>query len=78
MLAELAALDDPPAERPDWARERARLQLALVKLAGGDVAEFSRQLDGARRDYRNTLCAAGLESDDWPEVLRAAGYSGLW
>jgi hypothetical protein len=74
VLSELAALDDPPPERPDWARERARVQLALVKLGDGDVAELSRHLERARRDYRDTLCAAGLEHDDWPEVLRAAGY----
>ena len=75
VLAALADLDDPPPDRADWARDRARVQLALVKLGGGDRAAFWRQLERARRDWRDTLCAAGLENADWREVLRAAGYS---
>jgi hypothetical protein len=75
VLAALGAMDDPPSEPPEWARARARVHLALVKLSNGDRAAFDRQLELAQMDWRDTLCAAGLENADWPEVLRAAGYS---
>ena len=75
VLAALAVLDDPPPDRAGWARTRARVQLAIVKLADGDATTVTSHIEGARRDWRNTLSAAGLENDGWPEVLQAAGYS---
>jgi hypothetical protein len=74
VLAALAAMTDPPAEPVEWARARSRVHLALVKLADGSRARFERNLERATMDWRDTLCAAGLENDDWPDVLRAAGY----
>jgi GNAT superfamily N-acetyltransferase len=71
VVSGLDALEQPPLQ---WTRERARVQLALVKLAAGDSARFAEYLALARVDWRDTLCEAGLENADWPEVLRAAGY----
>ena len=70
VLEALASLEDPV--RP---RELSRVQLAIVMLAGGDRVRFEEALEVARIDWRDTLCAAGLENDDWPEVLSEAGYS---
>jgi hypothetical protein len=69
VLEALASLEEPA--RP---RELARVQVAIVKLAGGDRVRFAEALEQARSDWRDTLCAAGLENEDWPDVLRAAGY----
>ena len=74
VLGALSELAAPPAETAAWARTRSRVQLALIKLAAGDAAQFFRHLELAKLDWRDTLCAAGLENDDWPAVLRAAGY----
>ena len=38
--------------------ERERVQLALLRLSGGDLARLRRLLEEARSDYRDTLSAA--------------------
>jgi hypothetical protein len=43
VLAALAAMTDPPSEPAEWARARARVHLALVKLAGGSRVVFKRK-----------------------------------
>jgi hypothetical protein len=73
VLAALAALNHPPADG-EWARTRARVQLALVILAQGDARALAHHLQMAKRDWRDTLCEAGLENINWPDVLRAAGF----
>jgi hypothetical protein len=55
-------------------RERARVHLAILKLSKGDLAEFRRAVDLARRDWRDVLVAAGLANGDWPDVLRREGW----
>ena len=57
--------DRPPSKPAEWARARARVHLALVKLAGGSRVVFERNRERATMDWRDTLCAAGLENDDF-------------
>jgi len=45
---------------------RARVQLAVLKLAGGSVPEVARQVEAAKRDYRDVLAEA-----EYPENLTA-------
>jgi len=44
--------DDP------WEREPARVRLAILKLAGGDLARMTEYLELACRDFRDVLIAA--------------------
>jgi hypothetical protein len=48
-----------------WERERSRVQLAALKLAGGNLDELERQTCAAKRDYRDVLAAA-----EYPEYTR--------
>jgi hypothetical protein len=50
-----------------------RVHLAILHLSGGDLQRFDRELNGGQIDWRDTLCAAGLEHADWPAVLRSRG-----
>ena len=75
VLGALGSLTEPSPQPEAWARARSRVQLAIVKLAAGNPAAVARHLEQARSDWRDTLCAAGLETAEWPDVLRAAGYS---
>jgi hypothetical protein len=74
VLRALSDMADPPASSPDWSRVRARVHLAIIKLADGDPARLFANVAQSQVDWRDTLCAAGLENENWPEVLRAAGY----
>jgi len=53
----------------------ARVQMAVLKLAAGEFDSFADALRLAETDWRDALVAAGLEHDNWPEVLREAGMS---
>jgi plasmid stabilization system protein ParE len=64
----------PFLDAPDRGRERARVHLATLKVAGGDLPRFRQALALARTDWRDVLVAAGLAHHDWPETLRAAGW----
>jgi hypothetical protein len=66
---DLPFLDDPRKER-----ERNRVHLAVVKLADGQVIKFESALEQAALGWRDVLLAAGLGHEDWPEVLRTAGF----
>jgi hypothetical protein len=69
----LGAIDlslNEPAQR----RERDRVHLGILLLAGGSFERFARVLALAATDWRDVLVAAGLANDNWPEVLRAAGF----
>jgi hypothetical protein len=72
VLLEATALPflDEPARR----RERDRVHLAILKQAGGDFERFARYLALAAVDWRDLLMAAGLADENWPEVLRGAGF----
>jgi hypothetical protein len=71
VLAELDAAVIPlgltaaPSERP-------RIQLAIVKLAAGDLARFHAAIAAAKQDWRDVLVAAGLANAEWRDELRAA------
>ncbi len=64
----------PFLDRPDRERERDRVHLAILKLAGGNLEQFEKYLSLAARDWRNVLMSAGMANADWPDVLRAAGF----
>ena len=51
----------------------ARVHVAVVWLARGDVGRFDQALDGAARDWRDALVAAGLAHPDWRAVLAQRG-----
>jgi len=52
----LAILDRYGAE--PWERERDRVHMAVLKLAGGSVPELRRQVEAAKVDYRDPLAQA--------------------
>jgi len=54
-------------------RSAARVHLAILHLSGGNWERFNQELKGGQLDWRDTLCAAGLEHADWPAVLRSRG-----
>jgi hypothetical protein len=37
-----------------------RIRFAVLKLSGGDMAALQQAVDGANRDWRDTLVAAGF------------------
>ncbi len=45
-------------------RGRDRVHLAVLKLAAGDLEELRRQVDAAKRDFRDALAEA-----EFPEAL---------
>lgn len=60
-----------------------RVHLAVVWLSAGDRAKFDHEISGAACDWRDTLTAAGLADEDWPDILRDKGidraeWSTLW
>jgi hypothetical protein len=75
VVRALSDMEDPPASSPSWSRARARVHLAIIKLADGNLDRLLANVVQAQIDWRDTLCAAGLENDDWPQVLQAAGYA---
>lgn len=50
-----------------------RIHLAILLLSNGDWPRFDRELREAAKDWRDTLCAAGLENADWRSVLWRRG-----
>jgi hypothetical protein len=64
----LGALEDwrisyeekPPSER---------LTAAVVLAAGGTLEGIDSAFREAERDWRDLLCSAGLENEDWPQLL---------
>ena len=75
VLHALSEMEDPEASSPESSRARARVHLAIIKLADGDPSRLLAHVAQARIDWRDTLCAAGMENADWPQVLRTAGYA---
>jgi hypothetical protein len=52
----LRVLDEYGAE--DWHREKDRVQLAVLKLAGGSEEKLRREIEGAKCDFRDVLAPA--------------------
>jgi len=70
VLALLASTELPLASRTP-----ERIHLAILLLGHGDFAQFEQDLSEAARDWRDTLCAAGLEHANWRDVLQAKGIT---
>jgi hypothetical protein len=71
----LAETSLPLLGGPDRALDRARVKLALVKLASGDVTTLRRWAKEAATDWRDVLVAAGLAHADWRQVLAREGFA---
>lgn len=59
---------------PEPGRWRDRILVGIIKVADGNLGEFRRALRLAEQDWRDVLCVAGLQHEDWPSVLKRAGY----
>ncbi len=59
---------------PEPGRWRDRIHLGILKVAAGDTRQFRKALKLAETDWRDLLCWAGLENEDWPAVLKGAGF----
>ena len=53
------------------ASDSERIQAAIVLLATGDLDRLHAAVSLTAEDWRDTLCAAGLEHDDWPSRVDA-------
>jgi hypothetical protein len=60
---------------PSVNQDRDRVFLAIVILSRGDARRALRELAEAQKDWRDTLCAAGLEGENWREAVRVAGFT---
>ncbi|HLQ39203.1 MAG TPA: hypothetical protein VK348_15440 [Planctomycetota bacterium] len=63
--------------RAEWqgpGRGQARIQLACLRLAAGDLLQLRQSVAAAEIDWRDVLVSAGLGNADWPEVLRRDGW----
>jgi hypothetical protein len=56
----------------DWQRERDRVQLAILKLAAGDLNALRGHVETACRDYRDVLACA-----EYPEDFKRAPAASL-
>ena len=74
VLSALEAAQLPFLKDESHVRERARVHLAVLKLANGSLAEFEKWLGEARTDWRDVLMAAGMANNDWRTVLGEAGF----
>jgi len=61
--AVISILNEYGAE--DYQRGVHRVRLAALKLAGGDLQALRRQIDVAKRDYRDVLALA-----EYPEYMQ--------
>lgn len=69
----------------DWQRERNRVQLAVLKLANGDLEALRQHTDIACSDYRDVLAAAeypAYSQHSWSTPLapgeRAKTFEADW
>jgi hypothetical protein len=62
------------ASLPSSSNNCDRVFLAIIILSRGDARRALRELAEARKDWRDTLCAAGMENENWRDVVRAAGF----
>lgn len=60
-------------ELPMSSRNPERVHLAILLICGSDFSRFERELREAQKDWRDTLCSAGLENENWRDVLCARG-----
>ncbi|MFQ5989283.1 MAG: hypothetical protein ACE5K9_05145 [Candidatus Methylomirabilales bacterium] len=74
VLSAFEAAELPFLEDESRTRERARVQLAVLKLANGSLSAFEQWLREACVDWRDVLVAAGMAHENWLRVLREAGF----
>lgn len=74
VLARLEQTALPFLDAAGRDRGRDRVHLAILKRADGNYRRFEDSLALAARDWRDLLVSTGLADQNWPEVLRAAGY----
>jgi hypothetical protein len=74
VLVALAGMQQPPST-PEWAVARARVQIAALMLAKGDVELLCKAVKQSQVDWRDTLVAAGLGNANWPSIASAAGFT---
>lgn len=74
VLSAFQAAELPFLGDESRSHERDRVQLAILTLANGSLSEFEKWLREARVDWRDVLVAAGMEHENWPRVLREAGF----
>ena len=74
VLVALTSMQQPPST-PEWAVARARVQIAALMLAKGDVELLCETVKQSQVDWRDTLMAAGLGNANWPSVAHAAGFA---
>lgn len=82
--AVLAILDEYGTEK--WHRERARVQLAALKMANASMQRLRAYIDVAKRDYRDVLLAAeypacgkaGFQVQKLPANERSRIYESDW
>ncbi len=72
LLQDLAL---PLLGTPERALDRARVQMALVKLAAGDLPTLQRWARAATVDWRDVLVAAGMADATWRQVLARDGFA---
>jgi hypothetical protein len=51
----------------------SRIHLAVIWLSKGDRKKFDCEIDGTRRDWRDTLVTAGLDGEGWREIIMSRG-----
>jgi hypothetical protein len=74
VLSAFEAAELPLLEDALRSRERARVQLAVLKLADTSLSAFEKWLQEACVDWRDVLVAAGMAHEDWQRVLRESGF----
>lgn len=55
--------------------DRARVQMAVLKLAAGDVVQLEHWTRQAVLDAQSVLRAAGLSQANWKQVLASEGFA---
>ena len=56
--------------KEEWQHGVNRVRLAVLKLAGGDIQVLRREIDVAKRDYRDVLAYA-----EYPEYMKKVSPS---
>ncbi len=64
----MAVLDEYGME--NWQREAPRVKLAALKLAHGDLDALRREIEVAKRDYRDVVAYA-----EYPEYMQSVSPS---
>ena len=55
--------DNLPGVGSDYSQLAERIRFAVLKLSGGDPGKLLAAIEGAGRDWRDTLMAAGFGHD---------------